>query len=435
MIDFDFEKTLSFVSRKKFDDSKSNIQKAKVQLVEGSGEGSEYVGWVDLPVTYDKDEFLKIKKAAGKIQSDSDVLVVLGIGGSYLGAKAALDFLNGGSYNLFKAAGIDESRLPEIYFVGNSLSAKEISDVLKFLEGRDYSINVISKSGTTMETALAFRIFRAEIEKKYGKEEAAKRIYVTTDKAKGVLRGLSEKEGYETFVVPDCVGGRFSVLTAVGLLPIAAAGRDIDALMDGAAEMRKHLIASSVSEEYRYAWLRQALFSSGKEIEIFAAFDPDLKMFMEWLKQLFGESEGKDGKGVFPASVCYTTDLHSMGQLVQDGKRNIFETIINVKEPWTDVEIPAFDEDFDGFKYLEGKGISIFNDVAVKGTGMAHFDGGVPVINIELEKRDEKNLGEAFYLFEYVCGISAYLEGVNPFNQPGVESYKKNIRALLAEYK
>jgi len=435
MISIDFGKTEGFLDKTKYDLDLEDISEAKETLIKGIGAGSDFVGWVDLPINYDKEEFKRIKQAAGKIQSDSDVLVVLGIGGSFLGAKAAIDYIKGANYNLMKKAGVDKSKLPEIYFAGNSLSSKEIADILKLLEGKEYSINVISKSGTTMETALAFRIFKAAIEERYGKEEARKRIYVTTDKEKGVLRELSNKEGYETFVVPDNVGGRYSVLTAVGLLPIAAVGGNIVKLMEGAAEMRHALITTERTAALRYAWTRQELYRKGKDIEIFAAFDPDLKLFMEWLKQLFGESEGKDGKGIFPASVCYTTDLHSMGQLVQDGKRNIFETIVSVKEPVEDVKIPAFEDDFDGFKYLEGKGVGIFNNVAIEGTSLAHLDGGVPGIHIILEKRNEKSLGEAFYFFEFVCGISAYLEGVNPFNQPGVESYKKNIKALLAEYK
>lgn len=403
---------------------------ARDTLLSGSGPGNDYIGWVNLPRDYDKEEFARIKEAAKKIRSDSKALVVCGIGGSYLGAAAAVDFLRGGFANS-KEGNI------KIYFAGNNMAPAYIADIVDAVKDVDFSLNVISKSGTTMETSISFRIFKKLLEDKYGKEEAAKRIYATTDKAKGALKDLSTREGYDTYVVPDDVGGRYSVLTAVGLLPIAAAGGDIDALMAGAESARAYLCenAADDNEALTYAAIRQQLYRSGKFIEIFANYDPDLRLFGEWLKQLFGESEGKDGKGIFPASVNLTSDLHSMGQMIQDGERNIFETVINIKKPVRDIEIPGFEEDFDGFKYLEGKGVSLLNETAVKGTAQAHLTGGVPQLRIDVSDRSEKSLGELFYFFEYVCGISAYISGINPFNQPGVEEYKKNIKALLAAYK
>ncbi len=423
----DFSGLSSFVEDGTYEKNLGKLKEAYEKLTKKSGAGAEFTGWVDLPEDYDKEEFERIKKAAKKIRSDSDALVVIGIGGSYLGACAACDFLKGEDYNMLEK--------PQILFAGNSLSAEKTENILKILEGKDYSINVISKSGTTMETALAFRIFRSAIEEKYGIEEAGKRIYVTTDKKRGALKELSDREGYESFVVPDDIGGRYSVLTAVGLLPIAAAGGDIDLLMKGAAEERKMLLEDMDNQAVRYALARQKLYGLGKAIELFAIFDPDLGKFTEWLKQLFGESEGKGGKGLFPAAVRYTTDLHSMGQMVQDGERNLFETVINAEESEAVLKVPHFAEDFDGYQYLEGKNVSIFNDCAVEGTIKAHQDGGVPGIKINFKNKDEENLGGLFYFFEFACGISAYLEEVNPFDQPGVEAYKKNIKTLLAEYK
>ncbi len=411
-------------------------------LLNKRGPGAEFTGWVDLPVNYDKEEYARIKRAAEKIRKDSKALVVCGIGGSYLGAAAALDFLKGSMHNLKCADGSDL----QIFFAGNNMNATYIKTILDLVKDKDFSLNVISKSGTTMETSISFRIFRKALEDKYGKEEAAKRIYATTDKEKGALKTLADKEGYETFVVPDDIGGRYSVLTAVGLLPIAAAGCDIDALMEGAAAMRKELTemaaASSedaeeleVNDAVSYAALRQQLYSWDKYIEIFESYDPDLKMFSEWLKQLFGESEGKDGYGIFPASLTYTTDLHSMGQMIQDGERNIFETIIEIKPTKDVLGIPAFEEDFDGFKYLEGKNVDWLNLQAMAGTCQAHSDGEVPQILFRVPERSAFYLGQLFYFFEYACGVSAYVEGVNPFNQPGVETYKKNIKEILAKYK
>lgn len=404
-------------------------------LLNKSGPGSEFTGWVDLPENYDREEFKRIKEAAAQIRKDSKVLVVCGIGGSYLGAAAALDFLKGAMHNLKVSEGIKDDI--QIYFAGNNMSPSYISDILELVKDRDFSVNVISKSGTTMETSISFRIFKKALEEKYGKEEAAKRIYATTDKSRGALKELADREGYPSFVVPDDIGGRYSVLSAVGLLPIAAAGCDIDKLMAGAASMRNELLGGDdeYNEAIAYAALRQELYEWERYIEIFVNYDPDLRMFAEWLKQLFGESEGKDGLGIFPASLNFTSDLHSMGQLIQDGERNIFETVINVRDPGKDMEIPSFEEDFDGFKYLEGKPVSLLNSTAISGTAKAHLDGDVPQVYIEIPGRDEFSLGELFYFFEYVCGVSAYIEGVNPFDQPGVEAYKKNIKELLGKYR
>lgn len=404
---------------------------AKNTLLNRLGPGSEFTGWVDLPENYDKEEFARIKQAAEKIRKESKVLVVCGIGGSYLGAAAAIDFLKGSMYNL-KHASKDDPEL-QVFFAGNNMSPAYISDILELIKDKDFSVNVISKSGTTMETSVSFRIFKKALEDKYGKEEAANRIYATTDKQKGALKALADKEGYPTFVVPDDIGGRYSVLSAVGLLPIAAAGCDIDQLMAGAASMREELISGD--EEYNeaiaYAALRQELYEWDRFIEIFVNYDPDLRMFAEWLKQLFGESEGKDGYGIFPASLNFTSDLHSMGQMIQDGERNLFETVINVRNAPKSIKIPSFEEDFDGLKYLEGKEVDLLNQTAVVGTANAHLAGDVPQIYLEIPDRSEFSLGELFYFFEYVCGISAYIEGVNPFDQPGVEAYKKNIKELL----
>lgn len=404
-------------------------------LVEKLGPGSEFTGWVDLPVDYDKEEFARIKIAADKIRRQSQVLIVCGIGGSYLGAAAAIDFLRGSMYNL-KLRGDSDVQDIEVYFVGNNLTPAYIADVIDLIGDRDFSVNVISKSGTTMETSISFRIFRKMLENRYGKEGAADRIYATTDSCKGALKALADEEGYETFVVPDDIGGRYSVLTAVGLLPIAAAGCDIDSLMEGAASMREELMADpeEINEAMAYAALRQQLYDWDKYIEIFANYDPDLRLFGEWLKQLFGESEGKEGYGIFPASVSYTADLHSMGQMIQQGERNIFETVINIESEPADIVIPDFDDDFDGFKYLEGKPVAVLNQTAVDGVAMAHIDGEVPQVYIGVAGKDEFSLGELFYFFEFVCGVSAYIEGVNPFNQPGVEAYKKNIKELLSKY-
>lgn len=404
------------------------VEAAHKQLEGRSGPGSDFLGWLDLPVDYDKEEFARIKAAAKKIQGDSQVLVVIGIGGSYLGARAAIEALKGTLYNA-KA-----KDTPEIYFVGNSISPAYLQDVMALCEGKDFSVNIISKSGTTTEPALAFRVFRALLEKKYGKEGAKARIYATTDRARGTLKELSGREGYETFVVPDDVGGRYSVLTAVGLLPIAAAGCDIDALMAGAADARAQLAACTQDNDcYRYAATRNILYRKGKSVELMACYEPNFTMMNEWYKQLFGESEGKDQKGLFPASVIFSTDLHSMGQFVQDGARVMFETVVDIKTPQKDLYLDKDAENFDGLNFLADQNMSLVNRKAMEGTILAHTDGGVPNIILEVDSLTEHDLGYLIYFFEKACAVSGYLLGVNPFDQPGVESYKKNMFALLGK--
>lgn len=394
-----------------------------------SGLGNDFLGWVDLPENYDKEEFDRIKKAAKKIQSDSDVLVVIGIGGSYLGARAAIEFLKSPYYNQLKDG------TPEIYFAGNNISGSYLNDIIKLCEGKNVSVNIISKSGTTTEPAVAFRVFRKLLEEKYGEAEAAKRIYCTTDKARGTLKQLADEKGYECFVVPDDVGGRYSVLTAVGLLPIAAAGADIDALMKGAAEARKEYSVCDLEKNdcYRYAVIRNALYNKGKGIEMLVAYEPRFAMMSEWFKQLYGESEGKNNKGLFPASVIFSTDLHSMGQYIQEGRRTLFETVVKIDDCGSDVVLEAEENNGDGLNFLAGKTMSFVNEKAFEGTVLAHTDGGVPNLVISVDKADEENLGRLIYFFEKACAVSGYLLGVNPFNQPGVESYKKNMFALLGK--
>ncbi len=407
----------------------SEVTAAHKTLREGTGAGSDYLGWLDLPVNYDKAEFSEIKASAEKIKKDSEVLVVLGIGGSYLGARAVIEFIKSNNYNLVK------KDTPDIYFGGNTLSSSAISELIKLIDGRDFSINVISKSGTTTETAVAFRIFKKIIEDKYGKEEAKSRIYVTTDKKKGALKALADEEGYKTFVVPDDVGGRYSVLTAVGLLPIAVAGIDIDKLMQGAAVAREKYTDTDISKNdcYKYAALRNILYREGKSIEMMISYEPSLTLWNEWFKQLFGESEGKDGKGLYPSSAIFSTDLHSLGQYIQQGERLMFETVLWVENPINDVEVPFDEANGDGLNFLAGKTMHYVNSKALKGTMLAHTDGEVPNILVEIEKQDEFNLGELIYFFELACGISGYILGINPFDQPGVESYKKNMFALLGK--
>ena len=395
------------------------------KLSEGGGEGACYTGWVDHPVSYDKEEFERIKKAAKKIAGDSEVLIVIGIGGSYLGAAAAIDFIKSPFYN-----NIGKST-PDIYFAGNNISADYISDIINILGDRSFSINVISKSGTTTEPAIAFRIFRDILEKKYGPAEAAKRIYATTDEEKGALKSLSGEKGYETFVIPDSIGGRYSVLTAVGLLPMAAAGIDIDRVMLGAKEAYMDNLPGASGDAEKYAAMRNCLLNSGKHIEILASYEPYLKMFGEWYKQLFGESEGKDGKGIFPSSLTFSTDLHSMGQFIQDGSRNIFETVLWFNETGKEIRLEKSKEDIDGLNYLSGEALSVINKRAFEGSLLAHVDGGTPNIIINADKKDEFWFGYLVYFFERACGISGYILGVNPFDQPGVESYKRNMFALL----
>ena len=396
---------------------------------EKNGLGNDFLGWVDLPYNYDKEEFARIKAAAKKIQSDTDVLIVIGIGGSYLGARAAIEFLKGPYYNTIR------NGAPEIYFSGNSISGSNLADLLKICEGKRVSVNIISKSGTTTEPAVAFRVFRKLLEERYGEEEAAKRIYCTTDKARGTLKALADEKGYECFVVPDDVGGRFSVLTAVGLLPIAAAGCDIDALMEGAQAAAKDYNVEDINNNpcYQYAVLRNAFYRKGKAIELLVSYEPRFTMMAEWFKQLFGESEGKDNKGLFPASVTFSTDLHSMGQFVQDGARIMFETVVTIGDNGSDVVIEKEDNDGDGLNFLAGKTMSYVNEKAFQGTVLAHTDGGVPNLVISVDKADEENLGRLIYFFEKACAISGYMLGVNPFDQPGVESYKKNMFALLGK--
>lgn len=406
----------------------AEIVNAHKMLHDGTGKGSDFLGWVDLPVNYDKAEFEAIKKAADKIKSDSQALVVIGIGGSYLGARAAIEFCKSSNYNLLA------KDTPQIFFTGNTISSSSVADVMSLVEGKDFSVNVISKSGTTTEPAVAFRVFKELLEKKYGKEEAAKRIYVTTDKAKGTLKSLADKEGYQTFVVPDDVGGRYSVLTAVGLLPIAAAGIDIDALMQGAADAReKYSVPSLENDCYKYAAIRNLLYRAGKKVEMFVGYEPSFTLMCEWLKQLYGESEGKENKGIYPSSAIYSTDLHSLGQYVQEGERMLFETVVYFDKVKADVNIEVDPENVDGLNFLAGKTVSFVNRKAFEGTLLAHTDGDVPNIVLEVEQMDEYNLGELIYFFEKACAISGYVLGVNPFDQPGVESYKKNMFALLGK--
>ncbi|WP_139492366.1 glucose-6-phosphate isomerase [Brevibacillus dissolubilis] len=431
-IRFDYSKALSFVSQHELDILAPYVKQAHDMLHEKTGPGNDYVGWVDLPATYDKDEYARIKKAAEKIKSDSDVLLVIGIGGSYLGAKAAIDMLGHTFYNVLPK---DKRKTPEIYFVGNNISPVYLTHLLQVIEGKEVSVNVISKSGTTTEPAVAFRIFRDYLEKKYGKEEARKRIYATTDKERGALKQLATEEGYESFVIPDDVGGRYSVLTAVGLLPIAVSGADIDALMKGADDAREAFSNSNLAENpcYQYAAVRNALYRKGKNIELLVSYEPQFRFFQEWWKQLYGESEGKDAKGIFPASVEFSADLHSMGQYIQDGMRVLFETVISVDKPANDIIIEEDPANLDGLNFLAGKGMDFVNKKAMEGTLLAHLDGGVPNLVIEMPEISPYTLGALIYFFEKACGISGYLLGVNPFDQPGVEAYKKNMFALLGK--
>ena len=399
-------------------------------LLSGKGAGNDFLGWLDLPVGYDKEEFARIQKAAKKIQGESEVLVVIGIGGSYLGARAAIEFVNGQMYN-----GVRPEGIPEIYFAGNNISSSYLNDIIKIIGNRDFSVNIISKSGTTTEPAIASPLFQKLLEEKYGKEGATDRSYATTDKARGALKNLANVEGYETFVVPDDVGGRFSVLTAVGLLPIAAAGIDIEAMMKGAAEAREICKEGCIdcNPSMQYAAIRNILFHKGKATEILVNYEPALTMMGEWFKQLFAESEGKDQKGIFPTAANFSTDLHSIGQFIQDGTRNLFETGIWVKEPRTEAYIEEAAEDIDGLNYLAGKSVQFVNSKAYQGTLMAHMDGGTPNIIIEIDQADAWHFGYLCYFFEKACGLSGYLLGVNPFDQPGVEAYKKNMFALLGK--
>ena len=407
---------------------KSQVEAAAASLHSKSGLGNDFLGWVELPTAYDKDEFARIKAAAERIKKNSDILIVIGIGGSYLGARAAIELLKSPLYNNMA------KDTPDIYYVGNSINPTYLNEIIKLCEGKDFSVNVISKSGTTTEPALAFRIFKKMVEDKYGKEEAKNRIFATTDKARGTLKSLSDTEGYETFVIPDDVGGRFSVLTAVGLLPIAVAGCDIDALMKGAAKAQAELCADFDNNDcYKYAALRNILYRKGKSVEMLVSYDPSFVMMSEWYKQLFGESEGKDNKGIFPASVTFSTDLHSMGQYIQDGARIMFETVVDIKTPKTDLFLEPDAENLDGLNFLTNQNMSVVNRKAFEGTVLAHTEGGVPNIILELEDTTEESVGYMIYFFEKACAVSGYVLGVNPFNQPGVESYKSNMFALLGK--
>ena len=430
-LSLDLSNVSSFASEEKLMGMEAEVNAAVKTLEEGTGAGNDFLGWVSLPTDYDKEEFDRIKKAAEKIKADSDVLVVVGIGGSYLGARAAIELLSHTFYNKLSK---EDRKAPEVYFAGNSISGTYLAHLIQVIGDRDFSVNVISKSGTTTEPAIAFRIFKEMLEKKYGVDEARKRIYATTDAAKGALKKLSTEEGYETFTIPDNVGGRFSVLTPVGLLPIAAAGISIDDLMAGAREAQNDYKAEFKNNDcYKYAAVRNLLLRDGKSIELLINYEPKVHFVAEWWKQLFGESEGKDGKGLFPASVDLSTDLHSMGQYIQDGQRILFETLIDVVSPDADVVIPFDEADLDGLNYIAGKGMNFVNQKAMEGTQLAHVDGGVPNIRIAVPKMDAFNLGYLFYFFEKACGVSGYLLDVNPFNQPGVEAYKKNMFALLGK--
>lgn len=431
-IKFDHSKVAPFVNEYELGYMQSQVSAAHDLLRNGTGAGSDYIGWVDLPTNYDKGEFARIKAAAKKIQSDSEVLVVIGIGGSYLGARAAIDFLNNTFYNLMT----DENRkAPQIFFAGNSISSTYLADLIEVIGDKDFSVNVISKSGTTTEPAIAFRVFKERLIAKYGVEEANKRIYATTDKAKGAVKVEADAAGWETFVIPDDVGGRYSVLTAVGLLPIAASGADIDALMQGAADASKAYASDKLEENeaYQYAAMRNILYRKGKVTELLINYEPTMQYFSEWWKQLFGESEGKDQKGIYPSSANFSTDLHSLGQYIQEGRRNIFETVVKVEKPRKNIDIPVDEKDLDGLGYLQGKDVDFVNTKAYEGVLLAHTDGDVPNLLVTIPEMDAYTLGYTMYFFEIACGISGYLNGINPFDQPGVEAYKKNMFALLGK--
>ena len=427
VIKVDLTSISDFVSQEALDAMAPRVAEAHQTLEAGTGAGNDFLGWRELPANYDKEEFARIKKAAAKIRSDSEALVVIGIGGSYLGARAVIDLIQSPNYNLKK------KNTPDIFFAGNTLSTDAVLEVLELVGDRDFSVNVISKSGTTTEPAVAFRIFKAALEQKYGKEGARGRIYATTDAHKGALKGLADAEGYEEFVVPDNVGGRYSVLTAVGLLPIAVAGIDIDELMAGAADAMTAFSAdkSMANPVWKYVAARNCLYESGKKVELLACFEPAFRFMSEWWKQLYGESEGKEGKGLFPASVEFTADLHSMGQYIQEGERLMFETVVRYDKPHGQLVIGEDADNVDGLNFLAGKDLHFVCEQAMRGTRLAHVDGGVPNILIEADTISARSTGELIYFFELACGVSGYVLGVNPFNQPGVEAYKKNMFALL----
>jgi glucose-6-phosphate isomerase len=431
-IRFDYSKALTFFNEHELTYLSDFVKVAHHSLHEKTGAGNDYLGWIDLPVDYDKEEFARIQKAAEKIKSDSEVLLVIGIGGSYLGARAAVEMLNHSFYN---ALSKDKRKTPQIIFCGNNISSTYMKDVIDLLDGKDFSINVISKSGTTTEPAIAFRIFRKLLQEKYGVEEAQKRIYATTDKARGALKTLANEEGYESFVIPDDIGGRYSVLTAVGLLPIAVSGADIEKMMSGAAAAREDFSGSELVENpaYQYAAVRNVLYNKGKTIEMLINYEPGLQYFSEWWKQLFGESEGKDQKGIYPSSANFSTDLHSLGQYVQEGRRDLFETIIKVDQPRHELKIEKEENDLDGLNYLAGQTIDFVNNKAFEGTMLAHTDGDVPNLIVTIPALDAYTFGYLVYFFEKACAMSGYLLGVNPFDQPGVEAYKVNMFALLGK--
>ena len=427
MLKLDLSNASSFLPQDFLSSRMEALEKARVMLAEHNGPGGDFTGWVRLPGEYDKEEFARIQAAARKIRSDSDVLVVIGIGGSYLGARAVIELLGSADHKL-------APNKPEIFFAGNGLSTDAMGDLMDYLEGKDWSINIISKSGTTTEPAVAFRVFKGLLEAKYGKEEARKRIYATTDAHKGALKGLADAEGYEEFVVPDAVGGRYSVLTAVGLLPIAVAGVDIEALMAGAAEAMNALAQPGADNiAWQYAAARNALYDAGKAVELLVGYEPAFRFFAEWWKQLYGESEGKEGKGLLPASVEFTADLHSMGQYIQQGQRILLETVVKFTKSRRTITIPDDPDNVDGLNFLSGKPLQFVAEQAMRGTLLAHVDGGVPNLVVEADARDERTVGQLIYFFEYACGLSGYLLGVNPFDQPGVEAYKKNMFALLGK--
>ncbi len=432
VLTLDLKSTRDYIKDHEVNALTDAVKAAHNALHNGTGLGSDFLGWVDLPINYDKEEFERIKKAAEKIRKNSEVLIVIGIGGSYLGARAAIEMLNHSFYNML---GKEDRKSPAIYFVGNNISSTYMADLLDAIKDKEISVNVISKSGTTTEPAIAFRIFKDLLEKKYGKEEAKNRIFATTDMKKGALKSLSDNEGYETFVIPDNVGGRFSVLTAVGLLPIAVSGVDIDEVMKGASVSREAYSSDKLEENdcYKYAAVRNVLYRKGKTTEIMVNYEPSLHYFAEWWKQLYGESEGKDNKGIFPAAVDFSTDLHSMGQYIQDGMRNLFETVLNVEKPRKEIIIEESKENIDGLNFLAGKTMDFVNNKAFQGTVLAHNDGGVPNIIINISEISAFNFGYMVYFFEKACGISGYILGVNPFDQPGVEAYKKNMFALLGK--
>ncbi|WEV60938.1 glucose-6-phosphate isomerase [Streptococcaceae bacterium ESL0729] len=431
-IKFDYSNLAPFVAEHELAYMQDQVTAADKMLREGTGPGSDFIGWLDLPVDYDKEEFARIKETAKKIQSGSDVLIVIGIGGSYLGARAAIDFLNNSFVNLQSK---EDRKAPQILYAGNSISSSYLAELVAYVSDKDFSVNVISKSGTTTEPAIAFRVFEELLVKKYGREEANKRIYATTDRERGAVKVNADANNWETFVVPDDVGGRFTVLTAVGLLPIAASGADIDKLMEGAAAARTEYSSDDLTknEAYQYAALRNILYRKGKVTEILANYEPSLQYFSEWWKQLAGESEGKDQKGIYPTSANFSTDLHSLGQYIQEGMRIMFETVVRIDKARLNIDIPALDEDLDGLGYLEGRDVDFVNKKAADGVLLAHTDGGVPNMIVTIPEQDEFSLGYAIYFFEIAIGLSGYLNGVNPFDQPGVEAYKKNMFALLGK--